>query len=253
MKDLIWFNNEIIETGTATISAMSAAALYGKGIFTTAAVNGSDIFLWEKHWRRLTANAETLGIDISGYSEKFVAESATEVLAVNGITDGRLRITFFDRSSSGLWQTSDEKGAHLLITAAEKRRVKNSLKLTVSAFRVNSASPLAGIKSCNYLENLMAFESAQSGGSDEAIRLNERGEITSGCFANIFWQKGGDIFTPSLDTGCLPGTTREHFMENNRCIEIQAEIKELFSADRIFMTSAGIGVADCALDLDAVE
>ena len=88
------------------------------------------------------------------------------------------------------------------------------MTLTVSPYRINSKSPLAGVKSCNYLENILAWEAAKAHGFDEAIRLNEKGEIASACLANVFWKKNGEIFTPPLETGCLKGTTRGYVLEN---------------------------------------
>ncbi len=60
----------------------------------------------------------------------------------------------------------------------------------------------------------------------------------------IFWLEGDMLFTPSLKTGCLPGTTREHILENIECREVEAGIEELDSADAIFLTSAGLGIVD---------
>ena len=113
-------------------------------------------------------------------------------------------------------------------------------------------SPLAGVKSCNYLENLLAFDDARKRGFDEALRLNERGEIASACMANIFWLLDGRLYTPSLATGCLRGTTREFIMENLECHETEASLEILNEADAIFLTSAGIGIAEIS-ELDGRE
>jgi branched-subunit amino acid aminotransferase/4-amino-4-deoxychorismate lyase len=64
--------------------------------------------------------------------------------------------------------------------------------------------------------------------------------------ANVFWETDGKLFTPSLKTGCLPGTTREYVLENVECEEVEASIEELKEADRIFLTSAGIGIVTVA-------
>lgn len=103
-------------------------------------------------------------------------------------------------------------------------------------------SPLFGVKSCNYLENLLGIEEARGRGFYEAIRINHRGEIVGGCMSNIFWLKQGRLFTPHLDTGCLPGTTREYIIENLECEEIRQPIDTLSSVESIFMTSAGLGI-----------
>jgi branched-subunit amino acid aminotransferase/4-amino-4-deoxychorismate lyase len=60
--------------------------------------------------------------------------------------------------------------------------------------------------------------------------------------ANVFWLKDTTLYTPSLKTGCLPGTTREYIIENLKCSEVEATMNELNSVDAIFLTSAGIGV-----------
>ena len=92
----------------------------------------------------------------------------------------------------------------------------------------------------------MTLEEAKARGFDEAVRLNERGFVASGCMANVFWSKDGRLFTPSLKTGCLPGTTREYILENLDCQEVEAGIEELDTAEQIFLTSAGLGVVSAA-------
>jgi len=79
-------------------------------------------------------------------------------------------------------------------------------------------------------------------GFGEAAQLNERGQITTACMANIFWLKDEVLYTSALTTGCLPGTTREFVLENLECNEVEAGIGELKSADEIFLTSAGTGI-----------
>jgi branched-subunit amino acid aminotransferase/4-amino-4-deoxychorismate lyase len=88
----------------------------------------------------------------------------------------------------------------------------------------------------------MSLEAAKARGFHEAIRINERGQVTSACMANVFWLKDEQLFTPAISTGCLPGTTREFVMENLQVNEVEAGIDGLKSADAIFLTSAGLGV-----------
>jgi branched-subunit amino acid aminotransferase/4-amino-4-deoxychorismate lyase len=128
------------------------------------------------------------------------------------------------------------------IVAAEQRPIPSPFRITISPYPVNSRSPLAGVKSCNYLEQILAKDEAKKRGFDEAIRGNERGHVTSGCMANVFWLNGDRFYTPALSTGCLPGTTREFVLENLECEEVEAEIGDLETADAIFLTSAGLGI-----------
>ena len=93
----------------------------------------------------------------------------------------------------------------------------------------------------------MAVDEAKRRSFDEAIRLNERGEITSACMANVFWMKYERLYTPSLKTGCLKGTTREFVLENVECSEVAVGLEALSDADAIFLSSAVIGVVQAAV------
>jgi branched-subunit amino acid aminotransferase/4-amino-4-deoxychorismate lyase len=243
------FNHEILHNSDIKISAVSSASLYGKGIFTTIAVNNSKPFLWEKHWRRLNLHADKLGLKFSVFNEEQVLNSLNKIIEKNNIKNGRCRLTFFDESSSKIWQTKSENRTSLLIQTADLRKVKQNFSIYVSTLPVNSLSPLAGIKSCNYMENILALEEASKYGLDEMIRYNERSEVVSFCMANIFWLEFDDekLYTPSLETGCLAGTTRELIIEKFVVLEVKKEINTLFrDAESIFITSSGIGISQIA-------
>lgn len=242
MHKFVSFNHQILSANDAKINAISSASLYGKGVFTTLAIYNSKPFLWEKHWLRLNSNAQKLNIDLLEFTEESIKNSLTEIVKENEVKNGRCRITLFDESSSKIWQTSNKNKTSLLIQTADVREVKQNISITVSPFSINSKSPLIGVKSCNYLENILALNDAKSKGFDEAIRLNEKGEITSACMANVFWEKNEKLFTPSLKTGCLAGTTREYILENREVFEVEEELKTLEKSDAIFLTSSGVGI-----------
>jgi branched-subunit amino acid aminotransferase/4-amino-4-deoxychorismate lyase len=88
----------------------------------------------------------------------------------------------------------------------------------------------------------MSMDEAKSRGFDEAIQVNENDYVTSGCMANVFWLTGDVLYTPSLATGCLAGTTREFVLENVDCREVAVSVDDLNQADSILLTSAGLGV-----------
>jgi branched-subunit amino acid aminotransferase/4-amino-4-deoxychorismate lyase len=220
----------------------SAAAMYGRGTFTTVAIYNGQPFLWEKHWRRLTRDASIVGVDHSPHDERTVRAALDRVVHANGVQNGRARISVFDASRGGVATDKRKRNSILLITTDDPRRIPDRLRLGISPFPVNSRSPLAGVKSCNYLENMLALEEARSREFDEALRVNERGQITSACMANIFWVQGKTIFTPSTATGCLSGTTREFLIEGIRVREVKATLTRLREAEAVFLTSAGLGI-----------
>ncbi len=247
MHEFVVFNHRIVPAENSSLFAASSAALYGKGVFTTVAIYNSKPFLWEKHWRRLGAHAAEIGVDLSGFAEAAIQNALLEIIGKNNFADGRARVTFFDESASRVWQSADAKNkTSFTIQTADFRRAPEKFRLTVSPFTVNSKSPLAGVKSCSYLENILALEDAKRNGFDEAVRINERGEIASAAAANIFWTRKGKIYTPDLQTGCLSGTTREFVCERFSVAQVKANLAELNEADEIFLTSAGIGIVQAA-------
>ena len=242
MHEFVFFNQEILPVNDASVIAASSAGLYGNGIFTTIAVYDRKPFLWGKHWSRLKNNAKKTGIDLSEFNEESVKSAIFEIIGVNIAANARVRITFFDETPGGIWTYAGNQKTSLLIMTAENRKIPANFRLTVSPFKINSASPLTNVKSCNYLEKIIALDKAKKRGFNEALQINERGEIVSACMANIFWIESGKLCTPSLKTGCLAGTTREFLMEKLNCVETQAPLEVLQKADAIYLTSAGIGV-----------
>jgi branched-chain amino acid aminotransferase len=243
MHRFVAFDLEIMEAAEASIDALSAAALYGNGVFTTVAIYQGKPFLWEKHWRRLENDAARLGIELAHLSSDRVVTSLRELIGRNQAKRARARVTLFNERSTNLWPYDGKGKTSVLITTGDIRQRPNALRLTVSPYRVNSTSPLTGVKSCNYLENVQALTEARRRGFDEAVRLNERDELTAACMANLFWLKGDRLFSPDLATGCIAGTTREFIMQKFDCVETIAREDELYSADGVLLCSAGLGIA----------
>lgn len=231
------------------MSANSAATLYGKGIFTTVAVRAGVPLLWEKHWARLTRDSAKVEVDMSAHPKAFVFGELTRAIKDNAVVDGRARITFLDQRPGAIWPGTAVQNTAMSIITAGPRGPAKKFSLTESPYRVNRYSPLTGVKSCNYLENILGIDEARGRGFDEGIRINDGGEMTGVCMANIYWLKSGVLFTPHLSTGCLPGTTREYILENIECNEVGMPIDTLIAVDAIFLSSAGLGVIQVS-DLD---
>jgi branched-subunit amino acid aminotransferase/4-amino-4-deoxychorismate lyase len=248
---VIYLNKTMVEATKARVAPVSSAMLYGRGVFTTLAIYDSNPFLWSKHWARLTTHATRLDIDHTGCTEKGVGEALQKLIAVNQVRDGRARVILLARSGRDLWKTKMPGGKKtdlLIMTGDPPKAPPNGLSLAVSPYRTSTFSPLTGIKSLNYLNNVLAWEEAQSRDFDEAVVLNERGEITSATTANLFWVKDGTVHTPALSTGAVAGVTREcvidiaskHFIP---LLEGVYEMADLTDADEILLTSSSLGVA----------
>lgn len=242
MHEFVSFNSRTIPAESSFLSAVSSTALYGKGIFTTVAFYDSKPFQWKKHRQRLITAAEKLQIDLTNLTGETLEIALFEIAETNRMRRGRARLTIFDETASRLWTAEPQQKTSFLVQTTDFRVVPNAFRLTISPFSVNSQSPLCGLKTCNYLENILALDAAMTAGFNEVVRLNERKETVSAAMANIFWVKNGEIFTASLQTGCLAGTTRALLIENFPVAEAEAQLREVLAADEVFITSVGIGI-----------
>ena len=251
MHPVIYLNKVMLDATKARVAPVSSAMLYGRGVFTTVAVYNSKPFLWAEHWRRLSTHAEKLNVECAGLNERNVGEALRKLVSVNQVKSGRARVILLARSGRDVWRTKKEetRKTDLLILTGEPQKVSAAgVSLAVSPYRVNTMSPLVGIRSLNYLEQVLSWEEAQTRDFDEAVMLNERGEIVSATMANIFWLKDGTLHTPALSTGAIAGITRAAVIELAEkqfipVIEGVYELADLAEADEIFLTSASYGLA----------
>lgn len=257
MHPHVILNDRLLEASKARLPAVAGVALHGRGVFTTLAVYGGLPFLWEAHWSRLCDHARGAGVECP-FDEEETRAALARLIEKNKVERGRARITVLARAAGGLWGpdegTTREGGDSgrasdlLLMTGGARNVEEETLALTVSPFRTNTHSPLSGLKTVNYLEHVLAWEDARTRDFDEALVLNERGEVVSATMANIFWVKHGTVHTPALATGALAGTTRARIIELAEemavpLVEGVQDIHALAAADEIFLTSAGLGVA----------
>ena len=251
MHSVIYLNRTMLAATKARVAPVSSAMLYGRGVFTTVAIYQSKPFLWPEHWRRLLEHAARLNIDCSGCTESGVGDALRKLITVNNVGDGRARVILLARSGRDFWKTKapGTKQTDMLIMTGEPQNVPaGGITLAVSPYRLNTFSPLTGIRSLNYLEQVLSWEEAQAREFDEAVMLNERGEIAAATMANIFWVREGTVYTPALSTGAVAGITRATLLklaaeESIPVVEGIYELGDLVEADEIFLTSANLGVA----------
>jgi branched-chain amino acid aminotransferase len=98
------------------------------------------------------------------------------------------------------------------------------------------------IKSNNLMNSALAAQQALKRGGFEAVMRNYRGELTECTQSNLFIVQNGVALTPPLESGLLPGITREFVFEIGReaGIEVREQVlrdADLFAAEEAFLTS----------------
>jgi branched-subunit amino acid aminotransferase/4-amino-4-deoxychorismate lyase len=249
MHSHVILNRRVLDASKARLPAVNAATLYGRGVFTTVAVHKGRAFLWDAHWARLLAHAERAGVECD-FGDNETAVMLARLIDANGVEEGRARVALLSRAVRGRWRYEGEEGraSDLLMMTSEPWPAPETLALTVSPYRINSCSPLAGVKTVGNLERVIAWEEARARDFDEAVMINERGEVVSATTANLFWVKNGTVHTPALASGAVAGTTRARVLEMATdaavpTVEGTHTLHELAEADEIFLTSSALGVS----------
>jgi branched-chain amino acid aminotransferase len=130
----------------------------------------------------------------------------------------------------------------LIIYSAGLPPHREVVRLALREHGRHAASPLAGVKTISWLNNVWAVAEANKEDFDEVLMLNERGEVAECTSANIFAVREGKILTPPLNSGCLEGVTRGILMETAPeaglpVVEQALRPEDLFSADEVFISS----------------
>nr|WP_290747207.1 aminotransferase class IV [Amaricoccus sp.] len=84
-------------------------------------------------------------------------------------------------------------------------------RVILAAERLRSDDPWLAIKTTRRPAH-DAARAALAGGADEAILLNERGEVCDGTITTVFLDRGAGLLTPPLACGCLPGVLRAELL-----------------------------------------
>ncbi len=249
MKEIIYLNGDLIPGSQAKISPFNHGFLYGYGLFETMRAYGGSIFRLDRHLARLHEAAETLGI--ASELAAFDLETAChDLLKANKLAEARIRITATAGEGDMVPNPDTCRGVTIFIAAQKlipppPESYKRGYSAILSSYRRNSRSPLSGLKSTSYLENFLARQEARAAGVNEVVLLNEKGFVAEGSSTNIFLVNGETLITPSIESGVLPGITREAVLELAQTIGImslvrQVELSELIEADEAFLTSSTI-------------
>ena len=223
------------------LSPGQAGLLNGWGVFTTLRIYGRSPFAFDRHWRRLTTDANRLRIPVELKAET-VFERLASLIEANHVADGCARI-YLIYNRIGYW-VSDEPmpDVDLIMYTADLPRRKGPVRLAMQAHNRHAANLLAGVKVTSWLQNVWMLDQTLQRGFDEVILLNERNEVAECTAANIFCVRNGEVVTPPLSSGCLPGVTRSILLEIGHDAGLQIReapltVQNLFEADEVFITS----------------
>lgn len=233
----IWVDDRLYERAEAKISVFDHGFTVGDGVFETIKTVDGTPFALTRHLARLSQSAQ--GLLLATPDDSRIRQAIAAVLAANPANGiGRLRITWTGGVGPSGSGRDPEAVPTLVITHMPAARWAETAQIITVDFPRNERSPLAGIKSTSYADNVLALALAQQRGADEAVFGNTRGELCEGTGSNIFIVMDQELLTPPLSSGCLAGITRALAIDWCGAREIAMPLSVLLAADEILLASS---------------
>jgi len=251
MEEIVYLNGSLIPRSQARIPVFDHGFLYGYGLFETMRAYHGKIFLLERHLNRLLNACRVLGLG-SKLNAAELSRACMDTLTANRLENARLRLTVSRGEVNSFPGPSTGNNPTILVTANDYSPLLESydkgFRVGVASFNHYSQSPVLQLKSTNYLLNIRAKLEAEAAGLDESIILNERGFITEGSISNVFFVTStSSLVTPPVESGLLPGITRQVVMEladslGIAAVESEIKLADLKQFEEAFLTNSLIEI-----------
>lgn len=231
-----WVNGSILkDPADPALSVMDHGVTVGDGVFEAVKVVDGVPFALGRHLRRFARSARGLGLPEP--DQDLVRAAVAAVLQDERHPLGRLRITW-TAGPSPMGSGRHTQQPTLIVVAVEATPYEPTTAIVTVPWVRNERAATAGLKTTSYAENVIALAHAQERGATEAIFANTRGNLCEGTGTNIFYAVDGELRTPTLESGCLAGITRELLLEWMPQIrQVDEPIEVLARADEIFLVS----------------
>ncbi len=230
----IYVDGKFYAEGDAKVSVFDHGLLYGDGIFEGIRFYNGRVFRLEEHLERLWDSARSICLEIP-MSQRAMTEALLETIRQNDLREGYIRlIVTRGVGNLGLNPEQCKKPSVIIITAQialyPEAVYRNGLSVVTCATRRTNPSAL-----------MMARIEANLANADEALTLNDEGNVAECTADNVFIVKRGQIFTPPITAGALRGITRSVVFEiaaetGIKVTEADITRHDVFIADEAFLT-----------------
>lgn len=230
----------------ASVPAADRGLLYGDGVFRTLRVRGGRPLNWRIHYRLLEADCVALGLPCP--AEALLREELACVAPGDAV--GRITVT----------RGSGQRGYAYTQPVVPSRIVSAypSVPVDVAATRegvrvrrchlvLGEQPRLAGVKSLNRLENVIARAEWQDPAIREGLLADAAGRVIEGTMSNVFVAYGRRLVTPDLARCGVRGAQRERIRELALGAGLVVDVSDvtfagLLDADEVFLANSVIGV-----------
>lgn len=251
---IVYVNGKYVKKEQANISVFDRGVLYGDGFFEGIRIYNGKIFMGDEHINRFFDGAKYTAMPLR-YTKKELLDIMKELVRVNNVTDGYIRLVMTRGVYNlGITPPDDKSAEPTLICIASNISLYNKefydigINVVFSSFiRMSPLMLDPQCKSINYLSNILAKLEASQRNAQEAIFLNNSGIVTECTGDNIFIIKDKKVYTPPAHVGILNGITRILVIQLLKKLGYSVYEQEftrfnVYTADECFLTGTAAEV-----------
>jgi branched-chain amino acid aminotransferase len=249
--EFIWVNGEFVAWEDARVHVLTHSLHYGTSVFEGIRAyeteRGTAVFRHQDHLDRLRRSAELYYMDLPYTLEK-LREATHELIRANKLHSCYIRpVAYRGYGEMGLFPLNLPVDVFIAVWSwgayLGEEGQKHGVRCKVSSWRrMSDASFIPQAKaSGTYLNSILAKVEVAKAGYDEAILLNEQGNVSEGTGENVFVVRDGSIATPPSSASILDGITSRSVKQiaadlGFEVVERDIARGELYQADEVFLT-----------------
>ena len=230
-----------------SVAVLDRGLQYGDGLFETIAFIDGTAPLWNRHMARLSAGCRALALPRQDAAR--LADEASQLLQTDDALAGRhvVKIIITRGEHGSAYFPGEGDATRILYTRDWPRRAAQQglegIALHRCQTRLATGSPLAGLKTLNRLEQVIAAAEVKKAGFQEGLLCDADGFMVEALTSNLFWLKQDALYTPLLDRCGVSGVMRAEVIEQAEHFGMSVhEVREtpemLETAQAMFLTNA---------------
>ena len=249
LSKYIWFDGKLIPLDKAKIPVTTHAIHYGTSIFEgiRAYWNSKNLYVFRlnDHVKRFRNSGKFYNITLN-FSDREIEKAVIDLCKKNKIKISCYIRPFYFVGQYGInLHVTRNAPTHTAIFSFPFGDLfnKNGISATISKWRKFSdlSTPTQAKMGGNYLNSILATQDAKQRGFDEAILLDQSGNVSEARGENIFLVKNNRLVTPPLSSSALDGITRKSIITLAKDMKLKVKVrkvskKELKIADEIFLS-----------------
>ena len=249
LSKYIWFDGKLIPLDKAKIPVTTHAIHYGTSIFEGIRTywNSKNLYVFRlnEHVKRFRNSGKFYNITLN-FSDKQIQNAVIDLCKKNKIKKSCYIRPFYFVGQYGInLHVTKNAPTHTAIFSFPFGDLfnKNGISATISKWRKFSdvSTPTQAKMGGNYLNSILATQDAKQRGFDEAILLEQSGNVSEAPGENIFLVKNNKLVTPPLSSSALDGITRKSIITLSKDMKLKVNVrkvskKELKTADEIFLS-----------------